>query len=95
MPVEDRRRLLRERALRHKFGITLAEYEALAAAQGGVCAICHSPPQGHRRHLDVDHDHTTSEVRGLLCSPCNRAIGYLRDDPDLLRAAAAYLERVG
>jgi len=37
-----------------KFGITQEQYDALFAAQGGVCAIC----KGRRPYnLDVDHDH--------------------------------------
>lgn len=59
-------------------------------AQGGGCAICGEGP-GDRFHLVVDHDHQTSEVRGLLCTACNVGIGNLRDDPDLLRRALAYL----
>lgn len=91
MSPDERWRERRDHGLRFKFGITLADYEAMSEAQGGVCAICKKPPQKHRRHLDVDHDHKTGRVRGLLCSPCNRAIGYFRDDPELMRAAAAYL----
>ena len=56
-------------------------------AQGGLCAICRQAPAVH-----VDHDHATGTVRGLLCFPCNAAIGHLRDDPQIMRRAAAYLE---
>jgi hypothetical protein len=76
--------------LRRRFGITPEDYDAMFAAQGGVCAICGSPPRGRR--LSVDHDHDTDEVRGLLCSTCNAGIGSMRDDPELLRRAIAYLE---
>lgn len=55
--------------------------------QGGRCAICQ-----RKRKLDIDHDHDTDEVRGLLCGPCNRGVGLLGDTPDMLRAAARYLE---
>jgi hypothetical protein len=40
-----------------------------------------------------DHDHTTNQVRGILCERCNRAIGLLRDDVDVLKNAIKYLER--
>jgi hypothetical protein len=39
----------------------------------------------------VDHDHRTGEVRGLLCSTCNRLIGFFRDDPVTLFRLALYL----
>lgn len=72
------------------YGLTVAEYDALLEAQGGACAICRQPP-AHGKRLHVDHDHETDVVRGLLCLPCNRAIGLLRDDPEVARRAAEYL----
>jgi hypothetical protein len=44
--------------------------------------------------VHLDHDHATGVVRGMLCFPCNAAIGHLRDDPQVVRRAAAYLEKV-
>lgn len=58
--------------------------------QGGVCALCAKPEAG--RSLAIDHNHITGEVRRLLCNNCNRGIGHMQDNPDLLRRAAAYLE---
>lgn len=91
--------------LKRKYGITLEEYRELVVQQEGLCAICGEPPlipmglksrrQGRMIHvrLVVDHDHATGRVRGLLCGPCNRGIGFLRDDPATVAAALRYLER--
>lgn len=75
---------------RSRFGISLDEVEALVAAQGGRCAICNEVPRGV---LCVDHCHRNGRVRGLLCRKCNMGIGLLRDDPELLAQAAAYLRK--
>lgn len=56
--------------------------------QEGRCASC-----GHKRKLVVDHDHATGVVRGLICTPCNMAIGGLGDTPEGVRKALEYLLR--
>jgi hypothetical protein len=71
------------------YGITVEEYDDMLESQGGGCYICGVGPVG--RALDIDHDHRTGKVRGLLCSNHNRALGLLGDDPDLLLAAHTYL----
>jgi hypothetical protein len=86
-----RKERLREGHLRRTFGLTQADYDALLAKQGGGCAICGKPPG--KISLHVDHDHETSEVRGLLCVGCNNALGQFHDDPALLDRAIEYLGR--
>lgn len=78
--------------LRSRYGLDEADYQQLLAQQSGVCAICKADkPGGRYRHFHVDHCHTTKRVRGLLCTNCNRAIGYMGDDPDRMKKAAQYL----
>lgn len=77
-------------ALRRNYGLSLDEYDALYEAQQGLCAICDRPDPNRR--LCVDHCHETGEVRGLLCSSCNTALGLLGDDVDRLIRAMEYLE---
>jgi hypothetical protein len=56
------------------------------------CEICQQPPMGRYKRLHLDHDHTSGRFRGLLCDRCNLSIGKFNDDPELLRAAAKYLD---
>lgn len=68
------------------YSLTPEVYEALYRAQNGACYICRRP--GISKQLAVDHDHSCCPgpkscgrcVRGLLCSPCNRYLGYIRDN---------------
>ncbi len=76
--------------LKRNYGISVEQYDALLAAQGGVCALCEKPPRSDIA-LHVDHDHATGRIRGLLCFRCNNALGDLGDDPDRMVAAAVYL----
>lgn len=75
--------------LRRRYGIGVEAYEALLAAQNGKCAICGRLPR--MRRLAVDHDHQTGRIRGLLCMPCNMALGKLGDDVAGVTKALNYL----
>lgn len=93
--VVQRQRSLLDSHLRRRYGIDLVLYEVMVGSRGGRCDICDQVPAETNRNnmrLHVDHDHATERVRGLLCGPCNRALGLMRDDPALLRGAASYLE---
>ncbi len=78
--------------LKRRFGITLADYNMMLENQEHRCAGC-------RREFSaalipaVDHCHSTGNVRGLLCSFCNRGIGLMYDDPSTLLRLIDYLKR--
>jgi len=78
----------RERHLVRKYGVTQAEYDALLNKQNGCCAIC---GRTQLKAFDIDHDHATGRIRGLLCTNCNRMVGHAHDDAERLEKAAAYL----
>lgn len=84
--ADSRRQVLK------KYGITEEDYAAMLARQGDVCAICGGTEPGGKR-LAVDHCHTSGRVRGLLCTPCNTALGKLGDTVEGLRRALTYLEQ--
>ena len=73
------------------YGMLPGEYQQRLADQNGVCAICGVSPGNNP--LNVDHDHKTGAVRGLVCHQCNLGLGHFDDTPERLRKAADYLER--
>ena len=90
--ARDNRERRRSVTFRRRFGISLEERDALFAAQGNVCAVCGADnPRG--KHWHTDHDHRSGVVRGVLCGPCNHAIGLASDNPETLEAMAGYLRR--
>lgn len=84
--------------LRKNFGLEQSDYKAMLDEQNGVCFLCEKP-ETHINYktktlaaLSVDHCHTQGHVRRLLCNNCNHALGFFKDDPELLRKAANYVE---
>lgn len=90
----DRSKQAARRATLRKYGLTVEDYEKILKSQNGRCAICGTDDPGHTagRLFDVDHDHDTARVRGLLCQHCNMGLGQFGDDLDRLRKAVKYLE---
>jgi hypothetical protein len=81
---------------KRRYGISVDDYNEMYTAQKGCCAICnrHSSFSKNER-LVVDHNHSTGEVRGLLCSYCNSALGMLQDSKSVVLSAYQYLEERG
>jgi hypothetical protein len=87
-PQRENAQIVR-RKYEREYGITHDEFLAMLDAQGGVCAICKN--RNGKRAMNVDHDHATGTVRGLLCDRCNPMLGYARDDIAVLQTAIEYL----
>ena len=86
----------RKYRLKKEYGLTVEEYDAMVLAQGGKCAICgatRGSKIGSKRDakLNIDHDHQTGKVRGLLCHNCNMVLGHLDDDIERMYRAIEYL----
>jgi len=83
--------------IRKETGLSLDEiqefYNTQFAKQNGCCAICGRHETELNTRLDIDHDHETNELRGLLCSGCNLGIGNLRDDAEVCLKAYMYLRK--
>jgi len=78
----------RKSHLKRKYGLTPEAFDEMLAMQGGGCAICGKPNPDN-----VDHDHVTGRVRGILCWNCNVGVGQFEDDIERLITATAYLDR--
>lgn len=96
---QDRAERIKRKAntLHTKYKLPLKHFEEMLNIQQHKCVICETPITIHpnpfhwQRRCVVDHCHTTGEVRGLLCSQCNTALGLLQDDPTALERAIQYL----
>ncbi len=98
MSLEEKRRQGHQNHLRTAYNLSPEEYEALKEKQENRCACCGKTPRPTRKNpraFEVDHDHGTKRVRGLLCRSCNGGIGLLGDTIEGLRRALAYLEGSG
>lgn len=78
----------RSNYFKRTYGLSTEDYAAIVEKQKGRCAVCGDLCE----KFDVDHDHKTKRIRGLACHSCNCTIGFGKDSPARLRAAAAYLE---
>lgn len=82
--------------LLRRYGVTRQFVLDLFQKQAGRCAICKEPIEDYftkKKSTHLDHDHVTGRVRGILCNKCNFGLGIFRDSPELLRAAANYIEK--
>ncbi len=96
LDVEGKAKYIRRVQL-WRYGLTPEEYDALVEEQNGVCAICGNPPGEVKfaTRLAVDHCHKTGKNRGLLCRPCNLALGHFEDDVNRMESAIVYLKKHG
>jgi len=76
---EQTKERARAKRLMDNYKLTVEQYNAILAYQGGVCYICHCSEPVKGRRLSVDHDHKTGEIRGLACSRCNPLLGKIEN----------------
>lgn len=85
-------KLTRKKAkIKNKYGMKWEEFVQLFNIQEGKCATC-KDPLSLLKGSAVDHSHETGRVRGILCHPCNRGLGSVRDDTRILKSMISYLE---
>lgn len=83
--------VLQNTVLKRKFGITIEEYKTMLAKQSYACAICQIA-FSDKELTQIDHDHKSNQVRGVLCRNCNWGLGHFKDNSQTLALAIAYLK---
>lgn len=90
---KNEKKQTRDEVLIRKYGIGEKEYRILLEMQDFACVICRLPEdEAPRKRLCVDHNHTTNEIRGLLCQNCNFLLGCAKENQTTLLKAIQYLK---
>ena len=71
--------------IKNRYKVSLDAIKALREQQANKCAICDTI-----KRLDIDHDHKTGAIRGLLCRRCNIAVGVIDNNRAQLDKLIAY-----
>lgn len=71
----EKRKLYTRNSRIRAYGISPETYYEMLKQQGNECAICKA--KSTRRAMNIDHDHKTGKVRGLLCDGCNLSLGHI------------------
>jgi hypothetical protein len=88
--LKNRKDSTRKWYLKTTYGLSPDQYQNLYNDSDGKCYICKEEKD---YYLHVDHNHKTGEVRGLLCNHCNRGIGMLKENIDILESAIEYIRK--
>ncbi len=79
-------------SIRRRYGITKDQYLDMIEEQNDRCPICEKTLPTETKHIHIDHDHKTGNIRGILCASCNTTLGRFNDDVVILQNAIDYLE---
>lgn len=78
-----------------RYGMNKLDMIALYESQNCKCALCDKEVNLFSRRTGnsayIDHNHSTGEVRAILCHPCNTSIGYLENAGINLERLTKYL----
>jgi hypothetical protein len=88
---ENRKKTL-DRIRKYNYGISAKEFEKKIIDQNNSCDICHLPFVPHKNPC-VDHNHTTGEVRSLLCTHCNAGLGHFKESIEIMKSAQKYIKK--
>jgi hypothetical protein len=73
--------------LKNYYGLTTEEFSAMIMIQNNKCKIC----ECEMNSPQIDHNHSTGNVRGLLCRNCNTSLGLLKENKNTLYNMISYI----
>lgn len=79
---------------RRRYNLTKEEILQMLEDQIYTCKICGEKLKNDKK-TNIDHDHKTGKIRGLLCGLCNYGLGHFKDNPMILFNAIKYLQKDG
>ena len=82
----------RSNRLYRNHSIRLDDYTSMLSTHNGKCDVCGTERAGgpHNK-FNLDHCHTTGDLRGILCFRCNVTLGQAEDRIELLEKLIKYL----
>ncbi len=83
---DTNKRYIKAANYKRNYGLSIADHGRLLEAQSGRCWVCERD-ETDAGTLAIDHCHATGEVRGLLCQPCNLALGHIEKVGNVQRIA--------
>lgn len=99
---EERRRRKRSCQMLADYGVTLEQWEEMLRVAQHHCEACGNPlseqvvhPRTGKPFLVLDHDHESGAPRGVLCSRCNKTLGFVQDSIEVLDKLKEYLMKHG
>lgn len=81
----------KKRKNQKNYGLSHDDLLNLYEKQKESCAICKTPITLFGLLTNIDHNHETGLVRGLLCRNCNVGLGVFKDSTEILNNAIKYL----
>lgn len=78
------------RRKKRRYNLSHEDWLKMWENQGGRCLICKKLFEGPSK-AQVDHDHKTGRIRGLLCGRCNSGIAFFKEDLKVMARAIEYL----
>lgn len=86
----EKRKLYTRNSRIRAYGIEPKIYYEMLETQCHLCAICGA--KSTYRAMNIDHDHKSEKVRGLLCDGCNLSLGHIERE-GFVEKAMQYLAK--